>query len=146
MEIKIKAEIQDLQLAQIIKDAEEGSIINVLNERHFELVKRLLVQFRRVGLRVCLLDEDGYITRQISSRMREEQIQTGFNDKQLATIKALEKVLAHCHREGVSLLGYSDELVAIPAHLVNSDTSSEQARDINHKGCYLGADRLKPKI
>lgn len=143
MEIQVNPKADDLQLTKIIKGAEPGATLNTENEYQFELIKRLLVQYKRVGLRVCLLDEDGYITRQISSRMREEHAQAGFNDKQLSVIKALERVLSHCRQEGISLIGYSDELVAVPSILLHNDLGSEQSLEIEDRGVYLGADSLK---
>ena len=65
MEIQVNPKADDLQLTKIVKGAESGATLNTENEHQFELIKRLLVQHKRVGLRVCLLDKDGYITRQI---------------------------------------------------------------------------------
>lgn len=143
MEIQISPDLDDVQLVNRVRNAESGCTLNIQSDRQFELVKRLMVQHKKVGLRVCLVDEDGYITRQISSRLREEHTQMGFNDKQKSVLKALDRVLEHCRKEGISLIGYSDQMVAVPALLVNTEYATEQSREIDDQGVYFGADSLK---
>lgn len=74
-----------------------------------------------MGLRLCLLDEDGYILRQVSSRSKSERVKPGFNEQQKRVLKALERVLDACEREKISLVGYSDSLCTFDgARLISS--------------------------
>ncbi len=57
-------------------------------------------------------------------------------------VRALEKVLLHCKKEGIQLIGYSDELVAMPVIVSSDDVSPAVALDINSHGVYRGADSL----
>lgn len=65
--------------------------------------------------------------------------------RQIAVIRALEKVLKHCRQEGIQLVGYSDELVAIPAHVPMEEISSAGALDVNCHDVYKGADAIAPE-
>ncbi|MDF2180523.1 response regulator [Neptuniibacter sp. CAU 1671] len=112
------------------------------SEQVFQQAKILLVKHKLSNVTVQLLDSEGYAIRQVTSKKRGEGRQDQLTDRQIAVIKALEKVLHHCKKEGIQLVGYSDELVALPAHISNEEISSAGALDINSFGVYQGADAL----
>lgn len=145
MEISISSSFTEKQIRRLVNGAASGDTFNVESPDHFALLRGLLIEYKKVGLRVCLLDEDGYIVKQVSSRARENLAHQGLNDTQLKVVKALERVLEHCAREGITLVGYSDQLVAIPTRLAELNLQSEQAREIDDHGVYLGADQVHPK-
>lgn len=144
MEKQLSANISETRLRSLVSDARPGDILNTESTDQFEQLKRLLVEMKKVGLRICLLDEDGYILRQISSRQRDSGTDNGFNDQQKSVIKALERVLEACRKEGVTLVGYSDSLVALPTQLLQTDIASAEARELNSTGVYIGAEMLNP--
>jgi len=130
-------------MRDLVRQAQAGDTINAVSQEQFDALKRLLVEYKKVGLRLCLLDDDGYIIRQVSSRSKSEQVDTGFTTQQKRVIKALERVLEACEKEKIALVGYSDSLVAVPAQLLQTDLASAEAREIESLGVYLGADLLK---
>jgi len=80
--------------------------------------------------------------RQITSRKRESVSEGRLTDKQIAVIKALEKVLSYCKAEGVQLIGYSDELVALPVGLDDEEIASAVAISLETQGVYRGVEAL----
>jgi len=144
MEKDISSALSDAQIRELVKNASTGDILNTSSQEQFELIKKLLVEYKRVGLRLCLLDDDGYILRQISSRSRAQVIEPGFSPQQKRVLKALERVLAACERENIALVGYSDSLVAVPKGLLHTELASAEARELESLGVYIGADLLKP--
>ncbi|MCP8689309.1 response regulator [Marinobacterium sedimentorum] len=112
----------------------------------FNSAKHALVQEKLSGVTLQLLDADGYAIRQVTSRRRSDQapVPDRLNDRQLTVIKALEKVLRHCQKEGIQLVGYSDELVALPAQIKPEAIASACALDIETYGAYRGAEALTP--
>jgi len=143
MESQLNRGSTAIAMRDIVRQAQEGDTINAVNQEQFDALKRLLVEYKKVGLRLCLLDDDGYIIRQVSSRSKSEQVDTGFTTQQKRVIKALERVLEACEKEKIALVGYSDSLVAVPAQLLQTDLASAEAREIESLGVYLGADLLK---
>lgn len=144
MEKDIGKTLSEPQVREIVRGAKAGDSLNTSTPEQFDLIKKLLVEYKRVGLRVCLLDDDGYILRQVSSRSRTEAIESGFNAQQKQVLKALERVLQACERENIALVGYSDSLVAVPKTLLHTDLASAEAREMETFGVYIGADLLKP--
>jgi hypothetical protein len=118
----------------------EGDAVNCLSEDVFVRAKILLVKEKITGISIQLLGDDGYVIRQVTGKHRSELGDGEFNDRQLAVIKALEKVLQHCKKEGIRLVGYSDELVAYPASLKDLEQASVYALDIDSSDAYSGAD------
>lgn len=114
------------------------------SEALFALAKGALVREKITGVTLQLLDADGYAVRQVTSRRRDDQSASRdrLNDRQIAVIRALEKVLSYCRKEGIQLIGYSDELVALPAHIRPEEVASACALDIDTQGTYRGADAL----
>ncbi|HSG03550.1 MAG TPA: response regulator [Marinobacterium sp.] len=143
MEKDISKAVSDQQLREIVRNSVSGDTLNTTNQDQFELIKKLLIEYKRVGLRLCLLDDDGYILRQISSRSRTESIEPGLNTQQRKVLKALERVLKACEREKIALVGYSDSLVALPQTLLHTELASAEARELETFGVYIGADLLK---
>ncbi|WP_200834041.1 response regulator [Nitrincola tapanii] len=133
------------QVRTLIRGAATGSRICCQDLETFELAKRALVAERALGVTLQLVDEEGYISRQVTSKSRSESLAPdSFNDRQLAVIRALEKVFEHCQKEGIQLVGFSDELVA---QRVGTKTNhlglSAGALDLDTHGMYRGAD-LEP--
>lgn len=143
MESQLNRGSTAIAMRDLVRQAQEGDTINAVSQEQFDALKRLLVEYKKVGLRLCLLDDDGYIIRQVSSRSKSEQVDTGFTTQQKRVIKALERVLEACEKEKIALVGYSDSLVAVPAQLLQTDLASAEAREIESLGVYLGADLLK---
>lgn len=143
MESQLNRGSTAIAMRDLIRQAQAGDTINAVNQEQFDTLKGLLVEYKKVGLRLCLLDDDGYIIRQVSSRSKSEQVETGFTTQQKRVIKALERVLEACEKEKIALVGYSDSLVAVPAQLLQTDLASAEAREIESLGVYLGADLLK---
>ncbi len=144
MESQLNSTATDAAMRDLVSKASTGDTINVVTQAQFDRLKRLLVEYKKVGLRLCLLDEDGYILRQVSSRSKSARVESaGFNEQQKRVLKALERVLEACEREKISLVGYSDSLVAVPAALLHTDLASAEARELECGEVYLGADILK---
>lgn len=143
MESQLNRGSTAIAMRDLIRQAQAGDTINAVNQEQFDTLKGLLVEYKKVGLRLCLLDDDGYIIRQVSSRSKSEQVETGFTAQQKRVIKALERVLEACEKEKIALVGYSDSLVAVPEQLLQSDLASAEAREIESLGVYLGADLLR---
>ncbi|MBS97745.1 MAG: response regulator [Oceanospirillaceae bacterium] len=122
--------------------ASPGDTICCKRDSQFETCKQALIKAKLAGVTICLLDQDDYVIRQTSSKKRTQVSGPQLNDRQLAVIKALEKVLSHCKKEGVTLIGYSDELVALPSGLVGSELASAYAVDVDAHGSYRGADGI----
>lgn len=146
MEHQIDIRSEQEEITVIVKMAHSGDTIMCRRESQFEICKRALVAAKLVGVTIQLLDEDGYVIRQTSSKKRSQVNGPTFNDRQLAVIKALEKVLSHCKKEGISLIGYSDELVALPASIAGTDLASAYAIDVYTSECYRGADGIDSLI
>ncbi|GGO76652.1 hypothetical protein GCM10011348_04370 [Marinobacterium nitratireducens] len=132
------------QVVEALKRCGAEEAVCCRTEALFGLAKSALVREKIAGVTIQLLDADGYAIRQVTSRRRDENASQGdaLNDRQVAVVKALEKVLAYCRKEGVQLVGYSDELVALPAHVKPEDIATASARDIDTRGVYRGAEAL----
>jgi hypothetical protein len=117
-----------------------GESIACQSETVFSKAKLLLVKEKITGISIQLLDQDGYVIRQVTGKRRSDMEEGEFSDRQQAVIRALEKVLKHCKQEGVRLVGYSDELVAYPARCQDLSQASVYALDVNTHGAYAGAD------
>jgi len=138
--VKPNAEIDKLK--KIVANSNPGDNINVSNSQQFEQFKRLIIDAKAVDLKLSLIDDDGYVLKQISTKRRDLKSDTAkgsdFTARQMAVISALERVMTLLEKEGVSLVGYSDELVAT----ISDDTSlqaGELAIDIDTRGIYKGA-------
>ncbi|SEF88821.1 response regulator [Marinobacterium lutimaris] len=146
MEHQIDIRSEKEEISAIIKLAENGDVVICHRESQFEICKHALIEARLVGITIQLLDDDGYVIRQTSSKKRSQVQGPMFNDRQLTVIKALEKVLSHCKKEGISLIGYSDELVALPTSIAGTELASAYAVDVYTSGCYQGAEGIDSLI
>lgn len=145
MDITLGSDPEQQEVLAAIHQCGSNDVVCCSSEAVFKQAKLLLVQEKIKGVTIQLLDEDGYAIRQVTSKQRGEQNTSDqLNDRQRNVIKALEKVLDHCRREGVQLVGYSDELVALPAHISLEDVSSVGAVDVECRGVYKGADAILP--
>jgi len=139
----ISADSSVMKVRSLFRDACKGDVFVCDDEYIFQTAKTALVAEKVTGVTVQLLDPSGYVVKQVSSKLRTEQKRNEqFNDRQLAVISALEKVLAHCKKEGIQLIGFSDELVAQPAHLDLRQGVSPFALDLDTQGVYCGAESL----
>ncbi|MFN3880521.1 MAG: response regulator [Nitrincola lacisaponensis] len=134
-------------IRELIRGATPGEVFCCRDPALFETTKVALVAEKVADITVQLIDEGDYIVRQVSSRRRADQKKSEqLNDRQLAVVRALEKVLQHCRKEGVQLIGFSDELVAQPAHLDPAEGISPFALDLDTSDVYRGADSLKKGV
>ncbi|MFW1676477.1 hypothetical protein ACFVYJ_01665 [Pontibacter sp. JAM-7] len=129
-------------ISAALKQCTADDAVCCKSEQVFQQAKILLVKHKLSNVTVQLLDSEGYAVRQVTSKKRGEGRQDQLSDRQISVIKALEKVLMHCKKEGIQLVGYSDELVALPAHINSEEISSAGAMDIESFGVYQGADAL----
>lgn len=115
-------------------------VLNCYSLESFELAKSVLISEKLTEKTVQLLDEDEYVLQQVTSKKREDaDKEIEFSDRQLAVIKAMEKVFEHCQREGIKFVGYSDELVAYPANCENIEQASEFCLEVHTSQTYKGA-------
>jgi len=144
MDITLGREAERQEIVYAIHQCGADDAVCCLNEEVFKLAKLVLVQEKIENITIQLLDSDGYAIRQVTSKKRSDSLkQDQLNDRQRSVVKALEKVLAHCKQEGVQLVGYSDELVALPAHVSLEDISSAGAIEVQSRGVYKGADAIQ---
>lgn len=142
MLIHVKPNADIDKLKKIVANSNPGDNINVSNSQQFEQLKRLIIDAKAIDLKLSLIDDDGYMLKQISTKRRDLKPDTakdsGLTARQMAVISALERVMTLLEKEGVNLVGYSDELVAT----ISDDTSlqtGELAIDIDTRGIYKGA-------
>jgi len=129
-------------VVEALKRCEQDDILCCADEEQFSLARSAITKEKFAGITVQLLDADGYVVRQITSRKRESVSEGRLTDKQIAVIKALEKVLSYCKAEGVQLIGYSDELVALPVGLDDEEIASAVAISLETQGVYRGVEAL----
>mgnify|MGYP000144129501 FL=1 len=144
MEKKITEPATYQTVSSTLKTGAEGETFCCTTEASFDLAKVALVKEKLSGITVQLLDQDGYAVRQVTSKRRgaSPAPREALSDRQIKVVKALEKVLMHCKKEGIQLVGYSDELVALPASVSEEDISAASAVDVNCYGTYRGADAI----
>lgn len=145
MDITLSAEANAEEILSAIRQCGLDDAVCCLNETTFKKAKLTLVQEKLKGVTIQLLDSDGYAIKQVTSKQRSNKLPSDqLNDRQRNIVRALEKVLYHCKKEGIQLVGYSDELVALPAHISLDDVSSAGAIDVECRGVYRGADAIMP--
>jgi hypothetical protein len=145
MDITLNAEANGDEILAAIKQCGLEDAVCCLNESTFKKAKLALVQEKIKGVTIQLLDDDGYAIKQVTSKQRSDKSRSDqLNDRQRNIVRALEKVLLHCKKEGIQLVGYSDELVALPAHISLEGVSSAGAIDVDCRGVYRGADAIMP--
>ncbi|WP_432473757.1 response regulator [Amphritea sp. HPY] len=132
------------EILEGIKGCDKDGAICCTDEAVFSLAKIVLIKEKLVGVTLQLVDEQGYAIRQVTSKRPEDDqpSDSALSTRQTTVIRALEKVLLHCKKEGIQLIGYSDELVAMPAVVQTLDVSPAVALDVETYGVYRGADSL----
>jgi hypothetical protein len=141
MEFYLEPNTKVKDITERLKICHYGDVITCTDAGLFEAAKAILVREKLPGLTIQLLDSSDYVLRTVTSRKRQDNIKSDrFNDRQEAVLKALEKVLAHCEKEGIRLIGFSDDLVAVPAHLDDGSGLSAEAIEVDTSGVYRGAD------
>ena len=142
MLIHVKPSADTDKLKKIVTNSNPGDNINVSSLQQFEQLKGLIIDARAIDLKLSLIDDDGYVLKQISTKRRDIQSSAakspGFTARQMSVISALERVMTLLDKEGINLIGYSDELVATIADDSSLQTG-ELAIDIDTKGIYKGA-------
>jgi len=143
MEFYLPSDTSVQEVTERLRACSPGDQVSCSDEALFEVAKAVLVREKLTGLTVQLLDDGDYVLRSVTSRRRREVEKLNrFSDRQEAVLKALERVLAHCEKEGIRLIGFSDDLVAVPAHLDSSACLSAEAVDVDTSGVYRGADSI----
>ncbi|GAB0151635.1 response regulator [Marinobacterium sp. BA1] len=143
MEFYLSSDIGVQEVTERLRACSPGDQVSCSDEALFEVAKAVLVREKLAGLTIQLLDAGDYVLRTVTSRRRHQVEKLDrFNDRQESVLKALERVLAHCDKEGIRLIGFSDELVAVPAHLDNSACLTAEAVDVDTSGVYRGADSI----
>ncbi|SEA40583.1 response regulator [Marinobacterium iners] len=143
MEFYLSSDIGVQEVTERLRACSPGDQVSCSDEALFEVAKAVLVREKLAGLTIQLLDAGDYVLRTVTSRRRHQVEKLDrFSDRQESVLKALERVLAHCDKEGIRLIGFSDELVAVPAHLDNSACLSAEAVDVDTSGVYRGADSI----
>ncbi|MET3998713.1 response regulator [Marinobacterium sp. MBR-109] len=143
MEFYLSSDTGVQEVTERLRACSPGDQVSCSDEALFEVAKAVLVREKLTGLTIQLLDAGDYVLRTVTSRRRHEVEKLDrFSDRQEAVLKALERVLSHCDKEGIRLIGFSDELVAVPAHLDNSACLSAEAVDVDTSGVYRGADSI----
>ncbi len=147
MDITLENNASYASIVAALKRCTAEDAVCCRTETLFNTVKRTIIQEKIPGVTLQLLDADGYAIRQVTSRRRSEQAPTSdrLNDRQIAVIRALEKVLHHCRKEGIQLIGYSDELVALPVQIKSDALASACAMDVETSGTYRGAEAVTPE-
>lgn len=142
MLIHVKPNADTEKLKKIVVNSNPGDCINVSGLQQFDQLKGLIIDAKAIDLKLSLIDDDGYVLKQISTKRRDTQLQatqsSGFTARQMSVISALERVMTLLEKENIRLIGYSDELVAT----ISNDTSlqtGELAIEIDTKGIYKGA-------
>ncbi|MGB1237732.1 MAG: hypothetical protein ACPG4U_05945 [Pseudomonadales bacterium] len=127
-------------IKQILVNSSADDVVNCYSLDVFTQAKSVLVNEKLVAKTVQLLDDEDYVLQQVTSKKRiDADREIEFSDRQLAVIRALEKVLQHCQREGIQIIGYSDELVAYPANCDTLEQASEHCLQIDSSDTYKGA-------
>jgi len=143
MEFYLSSDIGVQEVTERLRACSPGDQVSCSDEALFEVAKAVLVREKLAGLTIQLLDAGDYVLRTVTSRRRHQVEKLDrFSDRQESVLKALERVLAHCDKEGIRLIGFSDELVAVPAHLDNSACLTAEAVDVDTSGVYRGADSI----
>ncbi len=142
MLIHVKPNADSDKLKKIVTNSNHGDNINVSNLQQFEQLKGLIIDAKAIDLTLSLIDDDDYVLKQISTKHRIKEKQSAqsssFTARQMSVISALERVMTLLDKEGIRLIGYSDELVAT----ISDDSSlqtGELAIDVDTKGIYKGA-------
>ena len=140
MEYDLAEKVSYQEIKTILLKCQQQDVVNCYSLEVFNEAKTVLINEKLTEKTVQLLDEDDYVLQQVTSKKRvDSDREIEFSDRQLAVIKAMEKVLEHCHREGIKLIGFSDELVAYPANCKNIEQASEYCMEINTSHTYKGA-------
>src|SRR5690554_2993820 len=143
MEFYLPADTSVQDVTERLRACSPGDQVSCSDEALFEVAKAVLVREKLAGLTVQLLGDSDYVLRSVTSRRRSEGERINrLNDRQEAVLRALERVLAHCEKEGIRLIGFSDDLVAVPAHLDSSACLSAEAVEVDTSGVYCGADSI----
>lgn len=132
------------EILEGIKSCDSDGSVCCTDEAVFNLGKIVLVKEKIAGITLQLVDEQGYAVRQVTSKRPadDQPSDRHLSTRQAAVIRALEKVLLHCKKEGIKLVGYSDELVAMPIVVRSDDVSPAVALDIDTHGVYRGANSM----
>lgn len=146
MDILIADSATEQNIISALQDCSPDDAVCCQNETTFKKAKLILLKEKLKNVTIQLLDEDGYAIKQVTSKPKSPRtLHEQLNGRQIAVIKALEKVLMHCKKEQIQLVGYSDELVALPARIAVEEIANAGAIDVQCHGVYQGASSISPE-
>src|SRR6056300_349197 len=97
MLIHVKPNADSDKLKKIVTNSNPGDNINVSNLQQFEQLKGLIIDAKAIDLSLSLIDDDGYVLKQISTKRRVKEKQStqssSFTARQMSVISALERVM-----------------------------------------------------
>ncbi len=142
MKISIPDNQKTTDVIRKVNESESGSTFSCSSERMFSLLKIALVKSQRSDLSIQLLDNSGKLLKQVVSRRKEaeEQESDELSLPQVKAVRALEEAFRQCQAMKLTVIGFSDGLVAVPEKLgVNlAVLSSTSAMDVDSSDVYKG--------
>ncbi|MCW9053926.1 MAG: hypothetical protein OQJ91_16695 [Motiliproteus sp.] len=143
MNIKIPDHHKASEIFASVKKAESGAVFYCTDERQFSLAKIALVKSQRTDLSIQLKDAQSRLLKQVVPRRKnakEEQQADEMNSNQVSAIRALEDAFRQCQAMKLTVIGFSDGLVAVPNSLGGGmdALSSTAAIDVDTSDVYRG--------
>ncbi len=143
MNISIPVDASTSEVVQAVRQADEGVSLVCQSERQYALVKIALVKLQRSDLSVELQNGHGYLLKQLVARRKSEPVTSsreGLAEPQIKAVRALEAAFRQCYNAKLSIIGFSDGLVAVPVDLgVSLEVlSSTSAMDVDAQEVYRG--------
>ncbi|OMH32699.1 hypothetical protein [Motiliproteus sp. MSK22-1] len=143
MNISLSNSLRATEVLRIVKDAASDSTLCCQSERQFALVKIALLKSQRADLSIQLQDAQGSLLKQVIPRRKnkpESPASEELSNSQIKAIKTLESAFRQCQAEKLSIVGFSDGLVALPEKLGLSLAvlSSTSALDVDASDVYKG--------
>ena len=143
MNITLSNSLKATEVLRTVKDAVSDSTLCCRTERLFSLVKIALIKSQRADLSIQLQDANGNLLKQVIPRRKSKTETVSDNElsnSQIKAIKTLENAFKQCQIEKLSIVGFSDGLVALPEKLGLSLAvlSSTSALDVDASDVYKG--------
>ena len=143
MNIKIPDNHKASEIFHTVKQAESGAVLCCTDERQFSLAKIALVKSQRTDLSIQLKDAQSRLLKQVVPRKKEieeELSKEELSSNQVSAIRALEDAFRQCQAMKLTVIGFSDGLVAVPNNLGGGleVLSSTAAMDVDTSDVYRG--------
>lgn len=138
MGLHLDHDVSDQQLIELLSHLAAGRTLCCHSEEQYRRLQGYISQHDYIGVQVQLLDDANNVINQCGSSV--QCFEDGLTARQITVLKALERVLSHCRKEGVQLIGYSDELVAVPAGCDRNTVVSSTALPIETFNTYLSIE------